>query len=243
MNIILCGASGKMGRAVAEGASSQGVRIVCGVDENPFPMPFPVYRSFGEVFKSADAVIDFSSPRGIMERLNFCRKKNLGIVIATTGFSPEDEALIERASKEIPIFQSANFSIGICLLNRLVRQAAQILQDFDAELVERHHSEKKDSPSGTALQLAKSVREVRGGEIILGRSGKRNSNEIGVHSVRGGTLVGEHEVSFLGEDEVLTLSHSARSRTIFALGALRAAKWLCRQPAGKYDMDDMLSQK
>lgn len=242
MNLILCGASGKMGRAVAEAAADQGIKIVCGVDENPFPMPFPVYRSFEEIYGPADAVIDFSSPRGLMERLNFCLEKDLGIVIATTGFSLEEEECIERASERIPIFRSANFSVGICLLNRLVRQAAEHLRDFDTELVERHHSEKKDSPSGTALQLANSIREVRGGEIVFGRSGKRNSGEIGVFSVRGGTLVGEHEVSFLGEDEVLTLSHSARSRKIFALGALRAAKWLCRQPAGKYDMDDLLFQ-
>lgn len=240
MNIILCGASGKMGRAVAEEATGQGVRLVCGVDENPFPMSYPVYRSFDEVKENAEIVIDFSSPHGLKERLSFCLERKIGIVIATTGFSHEEESLIERAAEQIPVFQSANFSIGICLLNRLVRQTAELLRDFDAEIVEWHHAQKKDAPSGTALQLAKGIQEVRGGEIAA-RSGIRKAGEIGIHAVRGGTLVGEHEVSFLGDNEIITLSHSARSRNIFAIGALRAAKWLLRRPSGRYNMDDMLS--
>ena len=247
MNIVLCGACGRMGRNVAEAAKERGVTVMAGVDVTPSPMPFPVYTSFEEVKEPADAVIDFSPASSVRERLAFCKARRIGIVIAGTAFSDEDESLILEASKDIPVFQTGNLSVGVNLLQMLVKKAAEVLGDgFDAEIVERHHNQKKDAPSGTALMLAKSVNEGFGGdkENVFGRHGlvgARRKSEIGIHAVRGGTIVGEHEVMFAGQDEIVTLSHSARSRMVFAEGALRAAEWLTSQPAGKYDMNDLLA--
>ena len=246
MNIVLCGACGRMGRNVAEACKERGVTVTAGVDVVPSPMPFPVYTSFEEIKEPADVVIDFSPASSVRERLAFCKARKIGIVIAGTAFSDEDEALILEAAKDIPVFQTGNLSVGVNLLQMLVKKAAEVLGDgFDAEIVERHHNQKKDAPSGTALMLAKSVNEGFGGnkENVFGRHGlvgARNKSEIGIHAVRGGTIVGEHEVMFAGQDEIVTLSHSARSRMVFAEGALRAAAWLTTQPAGKYDMSDLL---
>lgn len=247
MKIILCGACGRMGRNVAQLCSERGVTVTAGVDVAPAPMPFPVYPDFSDIREEADAVIDFSPASSVRERLDFCKARNIGIVIAGTAFSDEDEALIRAAADVIPVFQTGNLSVGVNLLQMLVKKAAEVLGDgFDAEIVERHHNMKKDAPSGTALMLAKSVNEGFGGskENVYGRHGligARKKSEIGIHAVRGGTIVGEHEVMFAGQDEIVTLSHSARSRMVFAEGALRAAEWLTARPAGKYDMNDLLA--
>lgn len=247
MKIILCGACGRMGRNVAQLCSERGVTVTAGVDVAPAPMPFPVYPDFSDIREEADAVIDFSPASSVRERLDFCKARNIGIVIAGTAFSDEDEALIRAAANVIPVFQTGNLSVGVNLLQMLVKKAAEVLGDgFDAEIVERHHNMKKDAPSGTALMLAKSVNEGFGGskENVYGRHGlvgARKKSEIGIHAVRGGTIVGEHEVMFAGQDEIVTLSHSARSRMVFAEGALRAAEWLTSQPAGKYDMNNLLA--
>ena len=247
MKVILCGACGRMGRNVAQLCSERGVTVTAGVDVAPAPMPFPVYPDFSDIREEADAVIDFSPASSVKERLDFCKARNIGIVIAGTAFSDEDEALIRAAADVIPVFQTGNLSVGVNLLQMLVKKAAEVLGDgFDAEIVERHHNMKKDAPSGTALMLAKSVNEGFGGtkENVYGRHGlvgARKKSEIGIHAVRGGTIVGEHEVMFAGQDEIVTLSHSARSRMVFAEGALRAAEWLTTRPAGKYDMNDLLA--
>lgn len=248
MKILLWGACGRMGRNVAELVQNGDDEIVCGVDFRPAPMPFPVYQSAGEIKETADAVIDFSSVQSLAERLDYCKSHRLPIVLAATGYSEADEALIASAAKSIPVFRTGNLSIGINLLQLLAKKAAEILGDtFDAEIIERHHNQKKDAPSGTALMLAKSINEGFGGEKenVYGRHGivgARAGREIGIHAVRGGTIVGEHEVSFAGEDEIVTLSHSARSRKVFASGALKAAKWLVSQSAGRcYDMNDLLA--
>ena len=247
MKIILCGACGRMGRNVAQLCSERGVTVTAGVDVAPAPMPFPVYPDFSDIREEADIVIDFSPASSVRERLDFCKARNIGIVIAGTAFSDEDEALIRAAADVIPVFQTGNLSVGVNLLQMLVKKAAEVLGDgFDAEIVERHHNMKKDAPSGTALMLAKSVNEGFGGtkENVYGRHGlvgARKKSEIGIHAVRGGTIVGEHEVMFAGQDEIVTLSHSARSRMVFAEGALRAGEWLTSQPAGKYDMNDLLA--
>ena len=247
MKIILCGACGRMGRNVAQLCAERGVTVTAGVDVAPAPMPFPVYPDFSDIREEADAVIDFSPASSVRERLDFCKARNIGIVIAGTAFSDEDEALIRAAADVIPVFQTGNLSVGVNLLQMLVKKAAEVLGDgFDAEIVERHHNMKKDAPSGTALMLAKSVNEGFGGskENVYGRHGlvgARKKSEIGIHAVRGGTIVGEHEVMFAGQDEIITLSHSARSRMVFAEGALRAAEWLTTRPAGKYDMNDLLA--
>ena len=247
MKVILCGACGRMGRNVAQLCAERGVAVTAGVDVAPAPMPFPVYPDFSDIREEADVVIDFSPASSVRERLDFCKARNICIVIAGTAFSDENEALIRAAADVIPVFQTGNLSVGVNLLQMLVKKAAEVLGDgFDAEIVERHHNMKKDAPSGTALMLAKSVNEGFGGtkENVYGRHGlvgARKKSEIGIHAVRGGTIVGEHEVMFAGQDEIVTLSHSARSRMVFAEGALRAAEWLTSQPAGKYDMNDLLA--
>ena len=248
MNIILCGACGRMGKNVTESAAERGVAIVAGVDIADASLPYPLYHSLAEVKEQADVVVDFSSAAGLEEHLGDCLANKLPIVLAATGFTQDDLTKIDEAAKVIPVFKTGNFSLSINLLQMLAKKAAQVLgDDFDVEIVERHHHTKKDAPSGTALMLAASVNEGLGGgkENVYGRHGmvgERKKSEIGIHAVRGGTIVGEHEVMFAGEDEIVTLSHSARSRKVFAVGALRAAQWLVGKPAGLYDMNDLLAQ-
>ncbi len=230
MKIIICGACGRMGRMVTEAAIERGDEIVCGVDVSPAPMSYPVFSNFGEVKAATNVVIDFSAPSRLTERLEFCNQRNIGIVLASTGFSQSDNRIIRDYSEKIPVFKSANLSIGINLLCYLVKKAAETLgKDFDIRIVEQHHRQKKDAPSGTALMLAQSAE--KGGQNCF------------IYAIRAGTIVGEHEVTFAGDDEIVTLSHSARSRKIFAVGALNAAKWLTLQPAGQYDMNDMLKDR
>jgi len=241
MNLLLIGACGRMGKAVA----SLG-KVAVGVDRTPAPMPFPVFRSLAEVSAPVDVAVDFSSAENLEERLLWCEAHGVPVVIGTTGFSERDFKRIEKASERIAVFQSGNLSLGAALLAVLTEQAAKFLgSGFDAEIIERHHRNKKDAPSGTALLLADSAERGFGeASRIYGRKGtslKREQNEIGIHAVRGGNIVGEHEVMFAGKDEIITLSHSARSRTIFARGALRAAEWLIGKPAGRYSMQDLIS--
>ena len=248
MKIVLCGACGRMGANVAETAMAGGDVISAGVDVISAEKPFPVYRSIADVREDADVVIDFSAPSALDGVLSFCKARGIPAVLAATGYSDDDLARIRKAAKQVALFKTGNLSIGINLLQMLVKKAAQVLgADFDAEIVERHHHFKKDAPSGTALMLAKSVDEGFGGgmELVCGRQGmvgERSKKEIGIHAVRGGNIVGEHEVMFAGEDEIVTLSHSARSRRVFAAGALKAAHWLQGRPAGLYDMDDLLQE-
>ena len=248
MKIILTGALGRMGKMITECAPQHGIEIVCGVDVSSAPAPYPIYNAFAEVTQAADGVIDFSSPKCLKSELEFCKRHGLPLLLAATGYTDDDVRLIESYSEEIAVFKTGNLSLGINLLQLLVKKAAAILGDgFDAEIIERHHGMKKDAPSGTALMLGQSVRDGFNEDktFIFGRQGmvgERKKAEIGIHAVRGGTIVGEHEVMFAGEDEIITLSHSARSRKVFALGALRAIIWLKDKSAGLYDMDDMLSE-
>ena len=245
MNIILLGACGKMGKNVTEVCGETGDAIVCGIDLHPCEMPFPVYTDFAEVKERADVLIDFSSPVNLKKRLEYCESHRLPVLLAATGYSEDDLKLIDEFSERIAIFKTGNLSLGVNLLQLLAKKAAAVLKDFDAEIIERHHNQKKDAPSGTALMLANSVNEgfENGKEFVFGRHGMvgaRSEREIGIHAIRGGTIVGEHEVMFAGTDEIITLSHSARSRKVFASGALKAAAWLIGKPAGLYDMSDML---
>ncbi len=244
MNILLCGCCGKMGRMVTELAEAQGENIVCGVDVAPAPMPYPVHASFAEVSEHCDVIVDFSSAQGLEERLKFAEAHCVPVLLAATGYTGSDLERIQNYAKKIPLFKTGNLSLGVNLLQLLVEKAAKVLGDgFDVEIIERHHNQKKDAPSGTALMLAESVKKAGEKENVYGRHGMvgaRHQSEIGIHAVRGGTIVGEHEVMFAGEDEIVTLSHSARSRKVFAAGALKAAAWLIGKPAGLYDMSDML---
>ncbi len=245
MKIILVGACGKMG---AEVQKVTGEKIVCGVDVNPAALPFPLYSSIDNVKEKADVLVDFSSANGIFERLTWCKKNGVPAVLAATGYSEKDIKTVEEFSKSVPIFKTGNFSLGIALAEYVSEKAASFLGEaFDAEIIERHHNQKKDAPSGTALMLAESVKRGFESEkrFVYGRqgmTGAREKQEIGIHAVRGGTIVGEHEVTFAGDDEIFTISHSARSRKIFAAGALRAAEWLMTRPAGLYNMRDLLAE-
>ncbi|MBO5480779.1 MAG: 4-hydroxy-tetrahydrodipicolinate reductase [Clostridia bacterium] len=247
--IILCGACGKMGGNVLSLlASDEQAVAVCGVDLYPREIGIPVYTRFADIQEEADVIIDFSSAENLQERLEYAKQKRLGIVLASTGFSKEDLALIDEYAKEVAIFKTANLSLGVNVMQALVKAAAQILGDaFDVEIIEKHHNLKKDAPSGTALMLADSVNEAFDGKknYVGGREGivgARTKNEIGIHAVRGGTIVGEHEVIFAGEDEVITVSHSAASKRVFAVGAIRAAKFIFQKQAGSYEMKDLLAE-
>ena len=248
--IIICGACGKMGGNVLSLLTDDpAATAVCGVDLYPKEIGIPVYTSFADVKETADVIIDFSSPIGLAERLEYAKTHGMGIVLASTGFTAEDQVLIKEYAKSVAIFKTANLSLGVNLMQALVKAAAQVLGDnYDVEIIERHHNLKKDAPSGTALMLADSVNEAFAGSkrYVGGREGivgAREKNEIGIHAVRGGTIVGEHEVMFAGEDEIITITHSARSKRVFAAGAIRAAKFLNGKGAGKYEMKDLLAEE
>jgi len=244
--ILICGICGKMGGYLRELLEGDGeAEVVCGVDPCGGVAGVPVYADFKKVNEKVDVIIDFSSPAVLNDELDWAEKHGTPIVLATTGYTPADNQRIEKSANKIAVFRTANFSLGVNLLVKLVKQAAEALsENFDIEIIERHHNLKKDAPSGTALMLADEINEALGGEkpYLYGREGQtgKRGNEIGIHAVRGGTIVGEHEVMFAGEDEIITLSHSARSKKVFAAGAIKAAKWLAGKPAGLYDMNDLL---
>ena len=248
--IIICGACGKMGGNVLSLlADDPNATAVCGVDLYPKEIGIPVYTSFADIKEEADVIIDFSSPIGLQERLDYAKANGLGIVLASTGFTAEDQAMVQEYAKSVAIFKTANLSLGVNLMQALVKAAAQVLGDnYDVEIIERHHNLKKDAPSGTALMLADSVNEAFAGKkrYVGGREGivgARDKAEIGIHAVRGGTIVGEHEVMFAGEDEVITITHSATSKRVFAVGAIRAAKFLPQKESGMYEMKHLLAEE
>lgn len=244
---LICGIGGNMGANVCELISADDdIMVVCGVDIGKTDLKVPVYSSFYEVKERVDLIIDFSSPAALHDELEWAKARYVPVILAATGYTEDDLDYIERCSKEIAIFKSANFSLGVNLLSTLVRKAAEALgEDFDIEIIERHHRFKKDAPSGTALMLAESANNAFTNKkpYVYGRKGLTDSRsgEIGIHAVRGGTIVGEHEVTFAGEDEIIALTHSARSKKVFAAGAIKAAKWIKGKPAGLYCMDDILT--
>ena len=249
VRIIVCGACGKMGSNVLSLLQDDPEAIaVCGVDLYPKEIGIPVYKSFSDIKEEADVIIDFSSPIGLKERLEYAKSRKLGIVLASTGFSAEDLAIVKEYSNSVAIFKTANLSLGVNLMQALCKAAAQVLgENYDVEIIERHHNLKKDAPSGTALMLADSLNEgyANSKRYIYGREGivgARDKSEIGIHAVRGGTIVGEHEVMFAGEDEIITITHSAHSKRVFAVGAIRAAKFLPSCEAGMYEMKDLLAE-
>ena len=191
-------------------------------------------------------MIDFSCADNLGNVLAYAERTGAAVILAATGYTKEQLAQIEEAAARVPLFKTANLSVGINLLQKLVKEAAAFLgESFDIEIVERHHNLKKDAPSGTAYMLAESANAAFDGakEYVYGREGMvgaRKKAEIGIHAVRGGTIVGEHEVMFAGDDEIITLAHSARSKRVFAAGAVKAAKFMQGKPAGRYDMQDVL---
>lgn len=247
MKIILSGCNGKMGQVIARTvAERDGCEIVAGLDRVADSTgAFPVFAT-ADIDVPADIIIDFSHPAMLQTVLTLAEGRHLPVIIATTGLSDEQLAAVRALSEKVPVFFSANMSIGVNLLSALVEKAAKVLgNDFDIEIVEKHHNQKVDAPSGTALMLADAAKAGLSFEphYVYDRHSvrqKREKTEIGISSVRAGTIVGEHEVIFGGRDEVITLSHLAMSKEIFAVGALNAAAFLVGRPAGLYSMKDML---
>lgn len=248
LRIIISGCNGHMGRVVESLCNADPeVQVAAGFDVlGSADREFPVYSSPSQFTGEADAVIDFSSPAALDGLLEFGKRTKTPLILATTGYTPEQVAQIGAAALEVPIFRSANMSLGINVLLELVKKAASVLGDsYDIEIVERHHRRKVDAPSGTALALADSINEAMDQQYhyVYDRSSrreKRDKKEIGIQSVRGGSIVGEHDVIFAGQDEVITFSHTAYSKAIFAKGALSAAKFLKGKAAGLYTMADVI---
>ena len=245
--IILSGANGKMGKVIQSVVSGRDdCEIVAGVDLNTRSDSFPVYDSIKNVKEKADVVIDFTDPVLLDDLLFYSKETGTPLVIATTGYDAAQKKQIEDASKESAVFFTYNMSLGINLLANLAKKAADILgRDFDIEIVEKHHNQKIDAPSGTALMLADAICEEFDEPLKYeydrhSKREKRSKNEIGMHSVRGGTIVGEHEIIFAGRDEIITLSHSARSKEIFAVGAVNAAVFMNGKSSGLYSMKDLI---
>ncbi len=248
VNILICGANGKMGAKVKENLKDfESAKAVCGVDlkEDFSDANFKIYSSFDDVKEKVDAVIDFSSPKSLPSIVKFCETKGVAAVLCSTGYSEKEKAEIKKLSEKTAVFRSANMSIGVNVLVSAVKAAAKNLYGFDVEIVEKHHNKKVDAPSGTAIMLASAVKAAHPDyKEVYGRSGivgARDKNEIGIHSVRGGTIVGEHQVIFAGNNEVLTFSHEALSRDVFAVGAINAAVFIKDKAPGIYDMNDMLN--
>ena len=245
--VIITGCSGKMGASLINAAASrEDIEIIGGIDiVEPVNAKFEYAKTFSELKCSADVIVDFSNPVVLDSMLEYAVEKNIPVVICTTGYSEEQKKKIFAASEKIAVFYSGNMSLGINLIIELAKKAAAVFGDsFDVEIVEQHHNQKLDAPSGTALMIADAISEVKtDAEYVYDRHSyrkKRDKKEIGIHSVRGGNIVGEHEVIFAGQDEVLTISHSARSKTVFAVGALNAAVYLKNKGAGMYNMSDLL---
>ena len=246
---IMHGCNGKMGRVITGLMSEdEGIRIVAVVDAyTAVPNEYPVFDSIEKCDVEADVVIDFSNASAVDGLLSYCRARKLPVVLCTTGLSEAQLAEVEDAAKETAVLKSANMSLGINLLLKLLQDAAKVLgpAGYDIELVERHHNQKVDAPSGTAIALADSVNEALDHQYtyVYDRSQvrqKRDKKEIGISAVRGGTIVGDHEVIFAGTDEVIEFRHTAYSKSVFGKGAVEAAKFLAGKPAGRYDMSDVI---
>lgn len=246
--ILLSGCCGRMGRFVAETIKNRkDCEIVAGIDIiDDSSIDFPIFGSYDEVNIKADVIIDFSNISLLPSLIDYATKTNTAVVLATTGLSDEQIKTVEDYSREIPVFFSYNMSMGVSLLCELCKTAAKVLgNDFDIEIVEAHHNQKLDAPSGTALMLADSIKEELPDVYYEydrhSKRQKRNEKEIGIHAIRGGNIVGEHEVIFAGNDEIVKLSHSARSKAIFAQGAVNAAIFLNGKTPRIYNMKDLVN--
>lgn len=229
-------------------ADHPAMKIVAGCDLYDKQLSdYPVYASFNLVKEEADVVIDFSNPNALSGLLDYCLEKRLPVVVATTGLDEKQKDMLKSASEFIPVFFSANMSLGVNLLIELVKKAAVVLEEqFDIEIIEKHHNQKIDAPSGTALAIADAINEAVNTpkNYVYDRHAvrrKRDKNEVGIHAVRGGTIVGEHSVIFAGLDEVIEFKHQANSKEIFVTGALKAAQYIMDKPAGFYSMKDIFN--
>ncbi len=245
---ILVGACGKMGKNITERSKEDNeIKIIAGIDKFNSGTDYPIFSAFNDVKCDADIIIDFSNPLLLDDILKYAVDKKIPVVIATTGYTDAQIEKIKNTAKIIPIFFTFNMSVGVNLLCSLAKKAASVLGDgFDIEIVEKHHNQKLDAPSGTAIMLANSLNSVFDNKLSYeydrhSKRAKRPKNEIGIHSVRGGTIVGEHDVIFAGCDEVITLSHAAHSKQVFVTGAIKAAKFLINKAPGLYDMNNIMN--
>lgn len=250
IRVIMHGCNGKMGRMITGLVKEDdGLEIVAGVDAfTGIPNEYPVFESIDACEVEADVVIDFSNAGAVDSLLDYCVRTQTPVVLCTTGLSEEQLARVEDAARKVAILKSANMSLGINLLLKLLQNATKVLgpAGYDIEIVEKHHNQKLDAPSGTALALADSINESADNAYtyVYDRSQvrqKRDAKEIGISAVRGGTIVGEHEVLYAGTDEVIEFKHTAYSRGVFGKGAVEAAKFLAGKPAGRYDMSDVIN--
>ena len=248
IEVMVNGCSGKMGQIVCDLLEQNDDFVLkCGFDKNVTgEFAFPVYDKIENISEKPDVIIDFSVPIATFQVLKYAVQNHVPVVIATTGFSDKEEKLIKEYSNQIPIFKSANMSFDIMIMKRLVRWLAPLLKNTDIEITETHHNRKIDSPSGTAQMLADTINDSLGNTLYCeynrhDKREKRNKKEIGMHSVRGGNIVGEHVVQFFGNFETFELKHTSYSRNVFAEGALKAAKFLVNQSNGFYTMEDMFN--
>ncbi|SCY96721.1 4-hydroxy-tetrahydrodipicolinate reductase [Alkaliphilus peptidifermentans] len=247
IKVTLNGSNGKMGRVLSKVIhESNEFELVTGISRSISSLN--TYSSFDELSEASDVIIDFSHPTQLLPMLNYCKKHHVPVVIATTGYSDEELRIIHEAGAYIPVFYSPNMSLGVNLLLELVSKATVVLEDqFDIEIIERHHNKKIDAPSGTALLIANTINRLLENQksLVYSRQDKkvaRDPSEIGIMCLRGGTIVGEHEVVYIGNDEIIEIKHTALSKEIFAYGALRAAKFIIKQNPGYYGMKDMLKE-
>ena len=252
VKIIMHGCNGHMGQVISGlVAQDADAEIVAGIDiADSGKNSYPVYTNMNDCQVEADVLIDFSSAKATDALLDYCAERKLPVVLCTTGLSEEQLAKVEETAKVTAVLKSANMSLGINTLLKLLQDAAKVLAaaGFDMEIVEKHHKLKLDAPSGTALALADSINEAMGNSYhyVYDRSERReqrDAKEIGISAVRGGTIVGEHEVIFAGPDEVIEFKHTAHSKAVFGKGAVEAAKFLAGKPAGRYDMSDVIAAK
>ena len=248
-NIILSGCNGKMGQVISRLVQEkEDVNIVFGFDINTqSPYGYPVYDSFDKAVEKGDVVIDFSHPACFDAVVAYCKANKTPLVMATTGLDDAQIKALDDLTATVPVFKTANMSLGVNLIVNLVKRAAQILEDsFDIEIVEKHHNQKIDAPSGTALMIADEISSVlsEAPEYIYDRHAvrkKRSKKEIGIHAVRGGTIVGEHEVIFAGNDEIIEIKHTAMSKEVFAVGSIKAAMFIKDKAQALYDMKDIMA--
>ena len=247
-SIAVCGANGKMGKVVSKIISSkENCKVIAGIDVfTEKYADFDVYNSPFDMPIKPDVIIDFSNPDSLENLLSYAKMNNVPLVLATTGYKSEQVEEIKSASTQIPIFFTFNMSLGINLLIEFAKKATAILSDdFDIEIIEKHHNQKVDAPSGTAIMIADAINKEADNKYhyVYDRHSyrqKRDKAEIGIHTLRGGTIVGEHDIVFAGNDEVITLSHSASSKEVFAVGAVNAALFLCGKPSGLYEMKNLI---
>ncbi|MBQ4363036.1 MAG: 4-hydroxy-tetrahydrodipicolinate reductase [Oscillospiraceae bacterium] len=248
--VVITGANGHMGKVIADIIEKRDdCEIIAGIDLNTKPNEnFTVYKSFSELSQKPDVIIDFSHPSVLDDLLAYCKANKVAAVIGTTGYTAEQKEQIKAAASDIPVFFTFNMSLGVNLLASLAQQAVKILGgQFDIEILEKHHNQKIDAPSGTALMLADAINAASDieYEYVYDRHSvrkKREAQELGISAIRGGTIVGEHDIIFAGRDEVITLSHSAASKSVFAVGAVNAAVFVSGKPNGLYDMQALIAE-